>query len=99
MKVNEAIRKEEQKRHAFEEERKEKEPESIKCNDRLRRYENNLHVSEMESEKLKKEKETIEKEMVILQEEGERMKVSLETLQESIPQTQSGVCFIELDSQ
>ena len=57
MKVNETIRKDEQKRQAFEEERKEKEPENMKCNDRVHRYENNLHVSEMESEKLKKEKE------------------------------------------
>ena len=71
----------------------------MKCNDRVHRYENNLHMREIQSEKLKTEKETIEKEMVILQEEEERMKVSLETLQESIPQTQSGVCFKELDSQ
>lgn len=95
--VNETIQQKERNQREIEEKIKEKQPESIKLVDKLRRYRSSKEHSEKEEEKLRKEKSGLEEEMNVLNDELNRMKTSLEALMEAIPHTQSGVGLCEDD--
>lgn len=91
--VNETIQQKERSQREIEERIKEKQPESMKLADKLRRYRSSKEHSEKEEEKLRQEKTGLEEEMVVLNDELNRMKTSLEALMEAVPHTQSGVCL------
>lgn len=108
-KLREKQRKLEKQQRNVEERIKQKQPESLKLNDKMQRQELVLkwdmsdrkeqkHIAE-ELERLQKEQETLRKEKDVLETELARMHSTLEALMDSVPQTQGGVALNDQQKQ